>query len=389
MLSTKEVFLIASLLCFVTFLVLFSFRENSVKGIRNMLLASVLGMAGNMLYAFGRELPPFLAYELANTVYASASAAVYVGYRRLFSRRPHVRPLAFVVAGLMVLIAVFHYAHDSFFMRTLAVSSFQVGIAAGIGLTVLQARSEWRKPYYPKLFILGMSLSVVLGHSLRVIWQFLSPVAPASLLEPSGANVFILAAGAFALPVLAFGGLLIAHRRIVVLAENAANQDYLTGSWSRRAFFEMGERELARARRTKRPMSVLLFDLDHFKQVNDINGHDAGDQLLIDLVKNATQELREIDSLCRLGGDEFAVLMPETDLLGALVVARRIKEGTERNCTERAGVTLSIGAATLRPEDTLNSLVKRADIALYQAKGKGRNQIMMEDEFPLRQAGTA
>jgi diguanylate cyclase (GGDEF)-like protein len=188
----------------------------------------------------------------------------------------------------------------------------------------------------------------------------------------------ILTAGAFALPVLAFGGLLIAHRRIVLLAEHAANHDFLTGVWSRRAFFDIGTREISRASRTGRPVSLLLVDLDNFKPVNDTYGHAAGDRVLKEFVNEVLQELRSIDSLCRMGGDEFAVLMPETDLPGALIVANRLRIRVECSHELLSGVTLSIGVATLQRDDTLKSLVTRADTALYAAKERGRNRVSPE-----------
>jgi diguanylate cyclase (GGDEF)-like protein len=380
MLSTKEVFLIASLLCFVSFLVLYSFRENGVKGIRQLLLASVLGMAGNILYAYGRELSPLFSYEIANGVYASASAAVLTGYRHLFKRASLKRPLVIAVGLLTGLIAFFHYLVDSFLARTVLASLFQAGIAAAVAFTVLRARAEWSRPYYPKIFILSMCSLVACGHLARILWQSLAANAPASLLQPSSGNVLVLAAGAFALPVMAFGALLIAHRRIVLMAEYAANHDFLTGAWSRRAFFEIGERELARAARTGRPVSLLLVDLDNFKPVNDTFGHDVGDRVLIAFVRHANKELRSIDSLFRLGGDEFAVLIPETDLSGAAGVAGRLKRQADLAREQMTGVTLSIGVTTLRPEDSLKSLVKRADIALYAAKEQGRNRVFVESE---------
>ncbi|KRB83460.1 GGDEF domain-containing protein [Noviherbaspirillum sp. Root189] len=279
-------------------LVLFSFRENGVKGIRQVILASVLGMAGNILYAYGRELSPFFAYELANGVYAAASAAVLAGYRQLFKRPAHVRTLAATVAGLTAAIGYFHYVYNSFPARTAVASLYQVGIAVAIGYTLLQARNEWRRPYYPKLFILAMCSMIAVGHTFRVLHQFTVENAPASLLEPSGWNVLMLSAGAFALPVLAFGALLIAHRRIVLLAEYAANHDYLTGAWSRPAFFDIGNREMSRASRTGKSMALLLVDLDNFKPVNDTHGHAAGDRVLTEFVHEVLQELRSIDSLC-------------------------------------------------------------------------------------------
>jgi diguanylate cyclase (GGDEF)-like protein len=387
MLSTQQVFLIASLLCFVTFLILYSFRENGVKGIRQIILASVLGMAGNILYAYGRELAPFFAYELANGMYAAASAAVLVGYRRLFKRPAHVRPLAISVAGLMAAIAFFHYVHDSFLARTAVASLYQAGIAGAIGHTLLRARVEWRRPYYPKLFILAMCSLITVGHSFRVLRQVFADNPPASLLEPSGWNVIILAAGAFALPVLAFGALLIAHRRIVLLAEHAANHDYLTGAWSRRAFFDIGNREISRVARTGKPMALLLVDMDNFKPINDTYGHATGDRVLKEFVHEVLQELRSIDSLCRMGGDEFAVLMPETDQVRAAAVPDRLCKRVERSHELLLGVTLSIGVATQQREDTLTSLVNRADAALYAAKHKGRNRVALEHQLQAHSCG--
>ncbi|MBK4735206.1 GGDEF domain-containing protein [Noviherbaspirillum pedocola] len=384
MLSTKEIFLIASLLCFVSYLILFSFREDGVKGIRQLLLASVLGMAGNILYAYGRELSPLFAFEIANTVYASAPLAVFVGYRHLFGRRTPSRPLFLLLALFCAGISFFHYVVDSFSARTMLASMFQAGVALAIGHTVLSRRAAWHKPLYPKVFILSMCALVAGGHLFRALWQLYGTRQPVSLLEPSGWNVILLAAGGFALPVLIFGALLIAHRRIVLMAEYAANHDFLTGVWSRRAFFEMGEHELARAGRTGLPMSLLLVDLDNFKAVNDTQGHDRGDQVLMEFVSHVRHELRVVDSLCRLGGDEFAVLMPDTDLPGAAALAARLRAKVDMARERMAGVTLSIGVATLRDRDIdLKALIKRADIALYAAKERGRNRVFLEQEGTL------
>lgn len=377
MLSTKEIFLIASLLCFVTYLVLFSFRENGVKGVRQLLLASVLGMAGNMLYAYGRELAPVFAFEIADTVYAAASLAVLMAYRHLFRRPMLVPPLLALLALFAGGIAFFHYVIDSFTARTALASTLQAAVAISIGQVVVSARDEWRRPYYPKIFILVMCALVAVGHLGRVLWQLLSAGAPSALLEPTPTNVALIVAGAFALPVLIFGALLIAHRHIVVMAEYAANHDHLTGAWSRRAFFQIGERELLRASRTGRSLSLLLVDMDNFKPVNDTHGHDMGDKVLVNFVAHVAQELRAIDSLSRLGGDEFAVLLPETDLPGATVLANRVQTRVMMAREQMVGVTLSIGVATLRENESLKSLIKRADVALYAAKDAGRNRVVV------------
>lgn len=392
MLSTKEVFLIAALLCFMTFLVVFSVNGNGVRGIRQLLLASVLGLVGNVLYAFGRELPPLIAYEAANAVYAAASAAAFVGYRHLFNRPPHVAAITVSVVVLAALIALFHYAFDSFMGRTAVASLYQAGIAAGIGLTVLAGARERGTRQYPKLFVLAMCALIAGGHLFRILRQLLAADVPGSLLEPTGWNVAVLAGGAFALPALALGGLLLAHRRIVSMVEEMANRDFLTGAASRKALYEEGAREISRARRTGRPLCALLIDLDNFKSINDTNGHDAGDRALIYFAQQVQSALRTIDCLGRMGGDEFAVLIPETDLAGAVAVAKRLKNAIDAGTPPEGtpGVAFSIGVSCLRDGDTVETLFKRADVALYQAKRQGRNQAVVEhpdDGGPQREAG--
>lgn len=381
MLNPKEIFLLAALMCFLSFLVLFSFKGHGVAGIRQILLGSVLGMMGNGLYAFGKELPPLFAFELANLTYTGAMAAVFVGYRKLFKRPTYTWAVMFALAIFTGLMAYFHYGTNSFAARTVVASLFHASMGFGIGLTVLQSRSSWRRPFYPKIFILTVSGLITMGHLTRVVHQMLNLSAPKSLLEPSESNALILAAGVFILPALAFGAMQLAHRRIMLEVENAANYDHLTGVLSRRAFYEIGERELVRALRTDRPLSMLLVDLDNFKPINDTYGHDAGDRALELFVQRARLELRSIDYLSRMGGDEFAVLLPETTLTGAEVVAMRLKQSVESDCRPdfMAGVTLSIGVTSVSAGDNLKSVVKRADVALYAAKAQGRNRVALHD----------
>lgn len=377
MLSTQHIFLIAALLCFLTFLVLYGMRANRIAGVDQILLATLLGILGNLLYAFGRELPPLLAYEAANGVYAAATATLLVGYRRLFKRRSHVRALAAAVLLLTLLVAFFHYVVDSFLGRSGIVSLFQVAIAVGIALTLLQARAQWPSSNYAKLFILFVCSLVAIGHVARVLWQLVSPVTPTSLLQPTTSSVLFLAAASVALPAVAFGALLLAHRRIVTMVEEAANRDFLTGAWSRRAFFNMSSLELARASRTGRPLALMLIDFDNFKPINDKSGHAAGDRALVSFTRRAETALRAIDCLARMGGDEFAVLMPETDLAGAVAAAHRLKTRieTDKPGDALAGVTLSIGVSVFQEGDSLQTLMKRADVALYEAKANGRAQV--------------
>jgi diguanylate cyclase (GGDEF)-like protein len=160
-----------------------------------------------------------------------------------------------------------------------------------------------------------------------------------------------------------------------------ASTDVLTGMANRRHFIDVAEREMPRAQRYGRPMAVLVFDVDHFKSVNDRYGHATGDEALKAIARSALQTLRETDLLGRLGGEEFGVLLPETDLAGAAELAERLRAGiavTRVTAVDGDDVTLSvsIGCADVGPTDeSIDCVLARADVALYRAKNTGRNRV--------------
>ncbi len=162
--------------------------------------------------------------------------------------------------------------------------------------------------------------------------------------------------------------------------ERLATVDPLTAVWNRRHFLELAGAELGRARRHGRRLSVFLLDLDHFKAVNDGYGHAAGDEVLRVAVSRAREALRTSDQIARFGGEEFAILLPETDLAGAHVVAERVRaaiagapvavEGRTVPITGSLGVAEWDGA-----EPSIEQTLRRADTALYDAKQAGRNRV--------------
>ena len=159
-----------------------------------------------------------------------------------------------------------------------------------------------------------------------------------------------------------------------------ATTDPLTGLNNRRRFFEILEREWARSRRHSRPMSILMFDLDHFKNINDIHGHAVGDSVLVCLTAAAKDVLRSEDILGRLGGEEFAVVLPEADRSTAEAIAERLRQrlgGISVDAPEgTVRCTISVGVIQCRlAHESLDVALKRADDALYRAKRSGRNMV--------------
>jgi two-component system cell cycle response regulator len=165
--------------------------------------------------------------------------------------------------------------------------------------------------------------------------------------------------------------------------QKLATVDPLTGLYNRRAFQELGEREVDRFNRVGKPLSLVMFDLDHFKPVNDTYGHLVGDQVLHALTARFRGNIRNSDIIARYGGDEFALLLPETDQATAVEIANRICNAIQETPfqTDAGEVCLSasFGATTVtQPTSDLPTLIARADEALYRAKRTGRGR--SEDE---------
>ena len=157
-----------------------------------------------------------------------------------------------------------------------------------------------------------------------------------------------------------------------------ATLDPLTEAYNRRTFIELATRELKQCLRSGRPLSVMVLDLDHFKDINDNHGHLAGDKVLCRVKRIIDDCLRAGDLSARYGGEEFVVLLPETSLSGALKLAERLREAIAEVPNAGIAVTASMGVASLEVVDetwTLERLLARADKAMYAAKFAGRNRV--------------
>ena len=172
---------------------------------------------------------------------------------------------------------------------------------------------------------------------------------------------------------------------LVEETQKLAAMDALTSLMNRRAFTAFMTSELSRCERHGYPLSFALLDVDHFKQVNDMHGHGAGDRVLSSLGELLGRHLRTSDSAGRWGGEEFVVAFTSTDVGGARTAAERLREAIQEmivlnDAGERIPVTASIGLATRQPGERLESLVSRADKAMYGAKTSGRNKICVSVE---------
>ena len=175
--------------------------------------------------------------------------------------------------------------------------------------------------------------------------------------------------------------------------------DALTGLYNRHYLDAHLHNMVASAVTNKKPLSLIIMDMDHFKSVNDTYGHDVGDEVLKQLARRIVDSVRSSDLAARIGGEEFVILMPETDMRAAYGLAERIRQGVERQPfqisheVQQISKTISLGLSTLNLSgDTPSDLIKRADTALYQAKSGGRNRTLPQPEglldAPLHYAET-
>jgi diguanylate cyclase (GGDEF)-like protein len=190
---------------------------------------------------------------------------------------------------------------------------------------------------------------------------------------------------------LGFGMFWMASSQLRIALEGLANTDPLTRLCNRRLLMTYCEQEVLRSSRGGQTFSLLLFDLDHFKKINDTYGHRAGDAVLCAVADRLRQSVRNVDIVGRWGGEEFVALLPGADIRMALKIAQRLRADIESISISdllpkgtvtktKTNVTVSIGVATyMGPGDSIDDLLHRSDTAMYQAKTSGRNRIVSSD----------
>ncbi|NCC24346.1 MAG: diguanylate cyclase [Deltaproteobacteria bacterium] len=178
--------------------------------------------------------------------------------------------------------------------------------------------------------------------------------------------------------VRGFNTLLDTAETLLKEKQRQAYTDALTGVPNRLYFTEVAHNQIARRQRHSGPMSLIMFDIDHFKRINDTHGHDVGDDVLRKLTSRIQASVRSIDVFARWGGEEFIILLPDDPPEAAMVLAEKLRslvEDTDFGPADR--VTVSFGVAGLHPDDDFDGLCKRADLALYESKNSGRNRVTL------------
>lgn len=176
-------------------------------------------------------------------------------------------------------------------------------------------------------------------------------------------------------------------QRMGVLQQSYASTDALTGLLNRRALYQVMSIEMERFVRYRKPFSVINFDVDHFKDINDAHGHLAGDEVLREIAQLVRNTIRQVDYAGRWGGEEFLIILPDTDLSAAGMLAERLCNVFRQSCYGKvSNVTASFGVTAYQAGQNLEEMLHFADNAMYQAKQNGRDQVVVNG-VSLREAG--
>ncbi len=341
-------------------------------------LVNILAAAGIFCLALGPALgQPFWTF-IGGTLLVMAPGLMWKG-ARAFDAKPaplFVALLGMVVAGLASRVPGLQDIAGSLRLAMSAVYLFAAAIVMWLGR---EERLTARWPFIV-VIVVHATAEAVGAYSTFVGSINQDQVAPA--MSVFGFIHFESIVFAIGTTVLAVA---LVKERNEAATRMAANIDPLTGIANRGAFVESGKRIIERCRREGAPVSVMMFDLDRFKAVNDTYGHAAGDAVIRKFGEVAAAALRPNDALGRLGGEEFAVAMPGSSVEAAAARAERIRASFAENCRHvgdnRVNATVSCGvSASVNGEYALSALLEYADIALYRAKAEGGNCVKRADQ---------
>ncbi|WAI81863.1 MULTISPECIES: GGDEF domain-containing protein [Achromobacter] len=380
MIAPVNLLLIAALAGVLSLCVLGSLARSGMAGIRETIRANLLTLLAFFTFALQNTSAPWwLSVVVPNAAIGLALFSYYSGVRRLLglSVPKHLMTLACLLA-LVVLLA-YTYVDWRVGPRIVVMSLLQMGFLLAVAVTV-QRNMPTHRSRYSYRFVWAVSVISAALCALRAAVYLLEWALPLPLLEPSAWNIAFLTLGVLIMPCLTLGTIMIIHDRMLADREQEANTDFLTGLMSRKAWWLQAERYCAQALRTRRPLTLLLLDVDYFKRINDTHGHVAGDAVLRHFGLLATATLRTGDHVGRVGGEEFGVLFPDMRADAVMDVAARLLDSVRRTPCSHGGSTISYtfsaGVAEWVPGENLQVFFERADRKLYRAKEAGRNRIV-------------
>ncbi|MHB8771175.1 MAG: GGDEF domain-containing protein [Syntrophales bacterium] len=377
--DTRTIVVIMAISCLIVSTALFVTHVGRFRrdGMRLWTAGGAVQFFGASLFATRGVFPDFFSIVLANTLLSAGFWLLYAAVQEFQGKLRRWTPLIVtaVVCFFIILVALATPVRQVVFSG----SMFSLQLSAIALVLFRQAPAHERRSRWLTGSAFAVAALLVFGRFLEVL---VDPAKQVSLLGVSPLQTFSLLAGFVVIIMSSFGFLLMTRERADRENERLATLDSLTEIFNRRTFLELAKKEIARHRRTRRPLALLMVDFDHFKRINDTHGHLTGDAVLKSFTATTLTCLRQNDLFGRYGGEEFAILLPETDTEGAAAFADRLRSRVAEVCVEVGAAsincTISVGITglNLADEADLDAILRVADEALFAAKAAGRNRVV-------------
>jgi diguanylate cyclase (GGDEF)-like protein len=380
-LDTSTLYLVATMVAaMLGAMLLFFGRQESIPALKWWGTAYLLGAASVALWTLASNTLGEMLILACNAIGFVACGMVWNAARVFHGRKPNLPGL--VLGALAWIAAVMTLEPEASALR-MTIGAAIVAIYAVLTAAELwterrrSMQRRWPAIAVPVLHGFVLMLPILLGdlfhwHDRTFSGSVWVTVFSIELVLYAVGTVFVI--------------FMLVSERAVTVHKNAASMDPLTGMFNRRGFAEATSRVIEREAKAGRPVTVMIFDIDHFKSINDRFGHPAGDEILKLFSAVVVNNLRFTDLSGRIGGEEFAALLP-CSLEEGVLAAERVREAFERSGivdeTGPVDTTVSIGVAGGPAGTELEVLLAAADTALYQAKRTGRNRVEAAEELPL------
>lgn len=334
--------------------------------------------AANGLLTIRESVPGFVSVVIANGLAVSGVYLLHAGFAAFYRRPPLFGVGISISLGAMAMLAYWYYEVPDFHARVIVCTA---ALLPAFGMIAALLVRDSLGPYRPiRLGLAVLLMLLIVASLLRIVYTIIDPGPDdMTLFDYRGIETFWYIAVLTVMFISSLNFLLMPSQRAQMELSDLAAIDELTGLLNRRAF-NARLRDRAASVGMSGGASLMLLDLDSFKSLNDEHGHAAGDAVLCKFSSTVADQLRRRDVFARYGGEEFAVLLPETDLAQASVVAERIRRAVETMRVQAGGrelvTTVSIGVTAVpeRPDD-YEAAIASADEALYRAKNLGRNRV--------------
>lgn len=374
--TTLSIICILLSLCYCIGLLLIQQLQPSVSGISTIASALLLLSVSFFLLSFGNQITHWVSKILANSLMAFSYIILLLGVCQ-FRRFPRIIANIGFYSFPILIVGLTYF---TFFMPSTnaRVILMTVYVSSLCFIAILANQKGKSTDITPSKFLLSLGLATQGGYNLfRFIWTLFEERIDDFMISGT-AHQLAFVSTLLMIIFIGFSVTWMLTGRLVATIYDTSIKDELTQLYNRRALEELLPKEIARSSRHKQPLSVLLLDIDHFKKVNDTYGHQAGDRVLRTTGKLLILQTRKDDLSFRYGGEEFLVLLPNTDVEKAVIVAEKLREAIKRARmlpTNVDSCTASFGVTQFNGEDDWQTAIERADQALYSAKENGRNQV--------------